>query len=179
MLASDLHASGLKQHVDQLQVELNDLRQQRSYDNEQRSKLHRTQLINQEEKIQAMEGRLKKVLSEKEQLQMELDRKKSETPGHQILKQMTEQINQLEEKLKEKEEEKKKMEEKLTEMEKIVRKYEKEGAEILLRDKLDGRLLDYERLRLHAEELAKKMADHERCAFARNGRGVGGGERGG
>jgi len=78
----------LEQRLEALTKEFNAMQQQRIHDNGLRDQLHKQQLMNQEEKVQTLEKRLRQVTRDKDQFQLDLETKKAEKPNGLILKQV-------------------------------------------------------------------------------------------
>lgn len=124
----------LRAELEQAQSEMHSLRSQRNHDQEQRGRLHQAQLVQQEEKVQAMEGRLRKLQAEKDQLALALEARQREAAAGPLLRQLGEQVAQAELRLAEEREAKAACLERIAELRRGRPDPRAEGEEALLKE---------------------------------------------
>ena len=120
--------ASVRAELEEVRAELSALQTQRRHDAEQRNRLHQAQLVTQEEKIAAMETRVKKLQSERDTLAHELEQRRADKPAAQLLRQLTDELSAQTKRAQEALEQKAAFLERIAELRRTVARLEKGGT---------------------------------------------------
>lgn len=144
--------------AEEARAELQAVLQQRRHDAEQRTRLHQAQLVTQEEKIAAMETRLKKLQHERDTLAHELEQRRADKPAPQLLRQLTDELSAQTQRAQEALEQKSAFLERIAELRRTIARLEKSADPSSSVAELQQRLETQER---ENETLLSEMSQME------------------